>query len=101
VRIDASHTLARTNEDCCVVMRSSEAPLSYIEIMAATDFHAIGLRADGPTAALEWRLFAEFLEKGVIRRARVHSAIVPRERDIEIAAACCKAIDGLDLPLTA
>ena len=27
----------------------------------------------------EWQLFADFLEKGVIRRARVHAAIVPRE----------------------
>ena len=50
--------------------------------------------------AFEWRLFAEFLEKGVIRRARVHGAIVPRKNDIEIAAACCRAIDGLELPLT-
>jgi hypothetical protein len=50
--------------------------------------------------AFEWRLFAEFLEKGVIRRARIHGAIVPRDNDVEIAAACCKAIDGLELPLT-
>jgi hypothetical protein len=49
---------------------------------------------------LEWRLFSEFLEKGVIRRARVHAAILPRQNDLEIAAACCAAIDRLELPLT-
>jgi hypothetical protein len=78
----------------------SHVPLSYVEIMPAGDFHALRLRNEGNGAAFEWRLFDEFLEKGVIRRARVHAAIVPRESDIEIATACCNAIDGLELPLT-
>jgi hypothetical protein len=99
-RIDSSQTIPSTNEDCCVVSRMRGATLSYIEIMPAGDFHAINLRAEGAGVAFEWRLFAEFLEKGVIRRARIHGAIVPRDNDVEIAAACCKAIDGLELPLT-
>jgi hypothetical protein len=98
--IDPLQTIPSTNEDCCVVSRLRDVPLSYVEIMPAGDFHAISLRADGKGTAFEWRLFAEFLEKGVIRRARVHAAIVPRENDIEIAAACCEAIDSLELPLT-
>lgn len=99
-RIDPSKTIPSTNGDCCVVSRFRDMPLSYLEIMPAGDFHATSQLAEGKRAAFEWRLFAEFLEKGVIRRARVHAAIVPRENDIEIAAACCKAIDRLELPLT-
>ena len=99
-RIDSSQTIPTTNDDCCVLSRFRDVPLSYVEIMPAGDFHAISLHAEGKAAAFEWRLFAEFLEKGVIRRARVHAAIVPRENDFEIAAACCKAIDSLELPLT-
>jgi hypothetical protein len=93
-------TTLPTNEDCCVVSRLKDVPFSYIEIMPAGDFHATSLHAEGKGVAFEWRLFAEFLEKGVIRRARLHAAIVPREKDVEIAAACCKAIDRLQLPLT-
>jgi hypothetical protein len=98
--IDPSQTIRPTNEDCCIVSRVKGLPLSYVEIMPAVDFHAVRLRPEGNGVAIEWRLFAEFLEKGVIRRARVHSAFLPRENDIEIAAACCNAIDGLELPLT-
>jgi hypothetical protein len=100
VRIDSSPMIPTANEDCCVVSRLSDLPLSYVEIIPAGDFHAISLRNEGNGAAFEWRLFDEFLEKGVNRRARVHAVIVPRESDVEIAVACCKAIDGLELPLT-
>jgi hypothetical protein len=97
---DSSQTIPAVGEDCCIVRRFEDVPLSYVEIMQASDFHAVSLRSEGNGAALEWRLFAEFLEKGVIRRARVHGAIVSRENDVETAAACCKTIDGLELPLT-
>jgi hypothetical protein len=100
VQIDSSQTIFATNEDGCVLLRFKDVPLSYMEIMSTGDFHAVGLRPEGNGTACEWRLFAEFLEKGVIRRARVHAAIVPRENDVEIAGACCKAIDRLELPLT-
>ena len=100
VAIDSTEAIASTEEDCCIVQRFQEQPLSYVEIMPAGDFHATRLLSIGKTPAFEWRLFSEFLEKGVIRRARVHAAILPREKDIEIAAACCKAIDALELPLT-
>lgn len=99
-QIDLSQTIPAANEDCCIVRRFEDVALSYVEIMQAGDFHAASLRSEGNGAAFEWRLFAEFLEKGVIRRARVHAAIMPRDNDVEIAAACCKAIDGLELPLT-
>jgi hypothetical protein len=99
-RIDPAQSIPSTNEDCCVVSRFPNAAFSYVEIMPASDFQTVSLRREATGAALEWRLFAEFLEKGVIRRARVHAAILSRENDIEIAAACCQAIDRLELPLT-
>ena len=40
-------------------------------------------------------MFADFLEKGVIRRARVHAAVLPRENDVELAIECCRAIEQL------
>jgi hypothetical protein len=49
---------------------------------------------------VQWQLFSEFLEKGVIRRARVHGAFLRREGDVETAAACCDALERESLPLT-
>jgi hypothetical protein len=99
-RMDPSQSLHSPSGDCCVVARFREQPLSYVEIMPAGDFQAVGLSSGANGSTLEWRLFAEFLEKGVIRRARLHAAVVPRENDIELTAACCTAIDKLELPLT-
>jgi hypothetical protein len=100
VQVNSSEVIPSMEEDCCIVQRFQDLPLSYVEIMPAGDFHATRRLSYGKSAAFEWRLFSEFLEKGVIRRARVHSAILPRENDIEIALVCCKAIDALELPLT-
>lgn len=86
----------------CVLRRLVAPRLSYAEIMQSADYFA--MRAEGPNAEgdyiTEWALFADFLEKGVIRRARVHAALLPRENDIELATICCQAIERLELPLT-
>jgi hypothetical protein len=75
--------------------------LSYIEIVLQSDVHAIEFE---PTAAegcfLKWRLFSEFLEKGVIRRARVHAVLLPHAGDTELAIECCLAAGDSPLPLT-
>jgi hypothetical protein len=99
-RIDPSQPLRSSGRDCCVVARFRDVPLSYVEIMPAGDFQAVRASSGANGSTLEWRLFAEFLEKGVIRRARLHAAMLPRENDLDIAAACCAAIDKLELPLT-
>ena len=86
---------------CCVIRRSVAASLSYVEIVSAVDFCDVRITRDGQgDSIVEWRVFAEFLEKGVIRRARIHSALVPRENDIELAIECCAAIEQHPLPLT-
>lgn len=86
---------------CCILRRPSEMSLSYVEIMHTTDFRELVIRPDANgVSCVEWRLFADFLEKGVIRRARVHAALVPRKNDIELAVECCRALQQSPLPLT-
>jgi hypothetical protein len=86
---------------CCLMRRLTDLPISYVEFMPASDFQSLRVRNDdeGNNCA-QWQLFAEFLEKGVIRRARLHSAFLRRENDLSLAAACCDAIERDSLPLT-
>lgn len=85
----------------CTIRRLNKSPLSLIEFASAGDYLAVRSRPDSQRGMLsEWRLFADFLEKGVIRRARVNSAIVPQEHDVELAIECSRAMENLPLPLT-
>lgn len=85
----------------CIIRRLNDSPLSLVEFASAGDYLAVRSRPDLQGGMLsEWRLFAEFLEKGVIRRARVNSAIVPQENDVELAIECRGAMESLPLPLT-
>jgi hypothetical protein len=99
--IPASHRIRPTTPECCVLRRMTELPMSYIEVMPASDFRELRAR---PTASgsdqAEWRLFAEFLEKGVIRRAGMLIAFVRRETDVLTAVECCAAMEHRALPLT-
>lgn len=86
---------------CCVLRRLANG-LSYAEIVPTTDFCRV--RSNSVSrghSKLGWHLFSEFLEKGVIRRARIHAALLPRENDIELAVECCAALEQVPLPLTA
>jgi hypothetical protein len=86
---------------CCLLWRLRDENVSYIEIVPNSDYRQLLIerRGDGICRA-SWRLFADFLEKGVIRRARLHSVFLPRENDIQLAAACCRAMERRPLPLT-
>lgn len=89
----------------CVLRRlsnhSGDQAVSYIEIMPASDFRELLIRPDSRDQPFaEWQLFADFLEKGVIRRARVQAALLPRQNDLELALECCKAMEQCALPLT-
>jgi hypothetical protein len=94
-------TLVPRGSICCILWRLAAVPASYIEIVATTDFHSVSLeRGANHELYAVWHLFAEFLEKGVIRRARVHAALLPRENDLELALECCRAVEHVPLPLT-
>ncbi|MEX2316875.1 MAG: hypothetical protein WD669_06975 [Pirellulales bacterium] len=85
----------------CLLWRLAGGKLSYAEIVPESDFRQLTVERDADgVASVHWDLFAEFLEKGVIRRARIQGAFLPRQDDIELAAACCRAIDRRALPLT-
>lgn len=86
---------------CCIMRRLADLPISYAEIMPANDFRKVAMWSDDGGCHVRWELFADFLEKGVIRRARLQSAFLPREDDVQLAAACCEAIEQRPLPLTA
>jgi hypothetical protein len=88
------------NESLCIVRRPKNASQSYVEIMESSDFRDLTIARSTDDCTVEWELFADFLEKGVIRRARVHTAFLPCQNDIELAAICCDAAHHLQLPLT-
>jgi hypothetical protein len=94
--------MVRPSADICGVLhRLTELPISYAELMPGSDFRALTVRqtAHGEYQA-EWDLFADFLEKGVIRKARLQTAFLPRENDVQIALEYCAAIERRPLPLT-
>jgi len=95
------HVFSPSASAGCLVHRIAGADFSYAEIMPPSDFRELRLSwsADGSCHAA-WLLFADFLEKGVIWRARLQSLLMPRKKDVELAQACCRAIDQRPLPLT-
>lgn len=102
-----AHTIARDSTlqpatgVFCLLRRLTDFPISYAEFMPASDFQSLRMQSDDAgNSNAQWTLFAEFLEKGVIRRARLHSAFLSRENDLHVAAACCDAIGRDSLPLT-
>jgi hypothetical protein len=85
----------------CLLWRLPGGALSYAEIMPANDFRQLTVRpGENGMCESRWELFSEFLEKGVIRRARLQSAFVPRHNDAELAAAYSRQISARPLPLT-
>ncbi|MCI0334165.1 MAG: hypothetical protein L0228_13185 [Planctomycetes bacterium] len=94
-------TIRPTGAACCIVWRLADAPISYAEFMPASDFRELQVQGNQKgNCRVQWLLFAEFLEKGVIRRARLQSAFLTRDNDLELVAACCRAMEQRELPLT-
>jgi hypothetical protein len=86
---------------CCVLHRLADSPVSYVEIMPASDFRELSVRKfDCGSLHVEWQLFADFLEKGVIRRGWLQTAFVPRKADVQLTLACCAEMERRPLPLT-
>jgi len=98
--VEGIQTLDPRSTACGLVWRLPGDKLSYAEIMPLNDFRQLSVVRTGGTIGSRWELFTEFLEKGVIRRARVQSLFVPRENDVQLVAECCQAIDKRPLPLT-
>jgi len=60
----------------CLV-RMGDEPLQYGEAIHPTDFAGVQIAREGETLVVRYELFAESLEKGVIRRGRALAAFVP------------------------
>jgi hypothetical protein len=74
---------------------------SYAEIMPRSDYKNLRVvRETEGTWRTGWELFADFLEKGVICRARLYGVFLPRANDRELAVAYFDAITKRPLPLT-
>jgi hypothetical protein len=99
--IEPDQTIRPSTSACCVLHRLTDSPFSYVEIVPATDFRELAVQqVAGGEFLAEWHLFADFLEKGVIRKARLQSAFLPRESDVRHALACCEEAARSPLPLT-
>lgn len=102
--IAKSYVLEPDAKFLCLVVRLPGGETSYVECAPASDFRELRASSaddEAREAKLEWQLFDEFLEKGVIRRARVHAFFLPREDDVRLAAECARALATRPLPLTA
>ena len=80
-RVEVEQLKAPSGDMSAVLYRLLHDDCSYVEIVRATDNRGIAFRPtpDGKLRA-EWQLFADFLEKGVIRRAHEFMAQCCRER---------------------
>ena len=85
-----------------VLYRLPGAEISYAELSAPGEFQNLRLERQEQTfRTSRWKFFAHFLEKGVIRRARLRGVFLPREDDVARADACYEELLIAELPLTA
>lgn len=86
----------------CLLLRTAESDLSYVEMVYPSDFAGSAVRIDARdgTVQVTQRLFAESLEKGVIRRARIRGAYLSRDGDVAAAAQLYREFVAEPPPLT-
>jgi hypothetical protein len=100
--LQSNDTIRPSKTTACILHRLASAPISYVEIMPPNDFRELTVQQhpNGEVRA-QWHVLADFLEKGVIRRSRLHAVFMPRENDVQRALDCCAVVDQRPLPLTA
>ena len=81
--------------------------VSYVEMIHPADEAAgalfvggLGVNQRNPPGGIHHHLFASFLEKGVIVRARLRGLFLPREHDTELAAEAYGQFLAAPPPLT-
>jgi hypothetical protein len=76
---------------------------SYLEMIHPTDFAGLEVSwktSDSPANTARFLLFDEPLEKGVIRRGRLRTMVLPRADDLATAQACYQSFVESAIPLT-
>jgi hypothetical protein len=101
-------TVTPTNNNTgCFITRLESVPFSYVEMVHPADFcrstvtFANALQTGASDAVIQHHLFQRRLEKGVILRARVRSALVARQQDEAAAQAAYQHFAAAEPPLTA
>lgn len=97
----------RSADDACsadspslFLFRPNDADWSYAEILFPTDFQGAQVTAKDDALQIEFSMFPEFLEKGVIRRGRIQSLFMPRTNDQQVAIAAYRELANSPAPLT-
>jgi hypothetical protein len=97
--VELEHANSRNAQS--LLWKLADGDWNYAEIVPTSDYCEFSVAGDAAGhLTSEWRLFGEFLEKGVIRRAQLMSVFVPRERDEELATEYCRFLQRRPLPLT-
>lgn len=96
----AAHSFAAGQGHGIVVCRLDGVPFSYIEMVYPSDLSVATLSWSEGKASLQWQLFPESIEKGVIRRARLRGLFVDRTNDLAEAARQFATFAASSLPLT-
>jgi hypothetical protein len=88
IKIDApteSHWDTPSRERGFFLFRLRGCDVSYAEMVLPADFQGGRVKQTPDCTRLAYELFPESLEKGVIRRGRIRSLFLPRQRDAEVA----------------
>lgn len=89
----------KVDQSTLVLFRPKDQTWSVAQAVHPADYVSSELRCR-KTTELRHALFQNNLEKGVILKGRVCLWLLPRERDLEIAAACLREFVSAPLPLT-
>ena len=82
------------------LLRPEGCDWSLVQSLHPADFTDAHFDATGSMARLEFTLFTDGLEKGVIRRARLRTTLVPRQADVDIASSHVEHFCASPPPLT-
>jgi hypothetical protein len=86
-----------------LLYRPACAAHSYLEMIHPADFAGLELSwktSNSPASTARFLLFDEPLEKGVIRRGRLRTVVLPRDDDLATARACYQSFVESPIPLT-
>lgn len=89
-----------TDESNGVLLRSDSEKWSFAEATHPQDRGVSQVDASQPAIRLTHQLGGRFMEKGVIRRLRVRSVFMPREKDTEVASHYLASLKTEQPPLT-
>jgi hypothetical protein len=99
----ASSQADRPGSVALVLHRLANRAGSCVEMVHPADFTSLQVRhatAETQQSETHFTLFAETMEKGVIRRARAQTLFLPSENDLAVAAECYRRFAASPPPLT-